>query len=70
MSREDLVSGVPESKIPKKYARYRDLVVDEWLMDPLNRDQMPFFLELVDRRHDRPTTKWCSRYRVEDCMPD
>lgn len=67
MSREeDLASGVPESKILKKYARYRVLVVDEWLMDPLNPDQMRFFLELVDRRHDKASTIWCSQYRVED----
>ena len=67
MSREEeLAAGVPESKILKKYARYRVLVVDEWLMDPLNPDQMRFFLELVDRRHDKSSTIWCSQYRVED----
>lgn len=49
MSREeDLAAGIPESKVLKKYARYKVLVVDEWLMDPLNPDQMRFFLELVD----------------------
>ena len=45
MSREeDLAAGIPESKVLKKYARYKVLVVDEWLMDPLNPDQMRFFL--------------------------
>lgn len=63
---ESLASGVPESKILKKYARYKVMVVDEWLMDPLNPDQMRFFLELVDRRHDKSSTVWCSQYRVED----
>ena len=67
MSREeDLAAGIPESKVLKKYARYKVLVVDEWLMDPLNPDQMRFFLELVDRRHDKSSTIWCSQYRVED----
>ena len=67
MSRdEDLASGIPESKILKKYARYKVLIVDEWLMDPLNPDQMRFFLELVDRRYDKASTIWCSQYRVED----
>lgn len=27
---------------------------------------MRFFLELVDRRHDKSSTIWRSRYRVED----
>lgn len=67
MSREeDLAAGIPESKVLKKYARYKVLVVDEWLMDPLNPDQTRFFLELVDRRHDKSSTIWCSQYRVED----
>ena len=63
---ENLSAGIAESKILKKYARYRVLIVDEWLIDPLTPDQMRFFLELVDRRHDKTSTIWCSQYRVED----
>lgn len=67
MAREEsLASGMSESKLLKKYARYRLLIIDEWLIDPLNPDQMRFMLELVDRRHDNASTIWCSQYRVED----
>lgn len=67
MSREEnLAAGIPESKVLKKYTRYKVLVIDEWLMDPLSPDQMRFFLELVDRRYDNSSTIWCSQYRVED----
>ena len=63
---EDLAAGISESKILKKYEHYKVLIVDEWLMDPLDPDQMRFFLELVDRRHDKSSTIWCSQYPIED----
>lgn len=67
MAREEsMAAGIPESKILKKYAGYKVLIMDEWLIDPLTPEQMRFFLELVDRRHDRSSTIWCSQYRVED----
>lgn len=67
MIREDsLTAGSSESKLLKKYARYKVLALDEWLIDPLNSEQMRFMLELIDRRHDSSSTIFCSQYKVED----
>ena len=63
---EDIAAGISESKILKKYERFRLLIVDEWLIDSLNPDQRRFFYELIDRRHDKTSTIWCSQYPVED----
>lgn len=63
---ESLAAGVSESKLLKKYARYKVLIIDEWLIDPLKADPIRFFLELVDRRYDRSSTVWCSQYPIED----
>jgi DNA replication protein DnaC len=63
---EGLSAGSTESKLLKKYARYKVLAIDEWLIDPLSKDQMRFMLELIDRRHDSSSTIFCSQYKVED----
>lgn len=63
---ESLSSGVSETKILRKYARFDVLAVDEWLIDEPNPDQIRFLLELVDRRYDRSSTIWCSQYPVAD----
>lgn len=67
MDREERLSaGTSEQKLLKKYARYDVLVVDEWLIDALEPDQMRFMFELVDRRSDTSSTIWCSQYPVAD----
>lgn len=67
MDREERLSaGISEKKLLKKYARYDVLVVDEWLIDPLNPDQMRSMSGLVDRRSDAASTIWCSQYPVPE----
>ena len=67
MDREERLSaGTSEQKLLRKYARYDVLVVDEWLVDPLDPDQMRFMFELVDRRSDAASTIWCSQYPVPE----
>jgi len=67
MTREDeLQKGSTESRLLKKLSRYKVLVIDEWLIDSLDTDQMRFMLELTERRHDSSSTVFCSQYKVED----
>lgn len=67
MDREErLVAGAAESKLLRKYARFKVLVIDEWLIDPLDPDQLRFVLELVERRSDTGSTVFCSQNRRED----
>lgn len=59
-------TGQTEAKLLKRFSRYRVLVIDEWLLDPLSKDQRRFMLELIDRRHDQASTIFCSQYGVGD----
>lgn len=61
-----MAAGKAESKLVSKYARYKALIMDEWLIDPLSNEQMRFMLELVERRFDCTSTIFCSQYPRED----
>lgn len=50
----------------KKFERYPLLIIDEWLIDELSRQQEHFLFELVERRHTDKSTILCTQYRIED----
>ena len=58
------VTGV--AKLIKKFENYTLLIIDEWLMDELSRQQEHFLFELMERRHTDRSTILCTQYRIED----
>lgn len=63
---EKMAAGWPEKKVLAKYASYKVLILDEYLIDKLDTDQMHFMLELTERRYDSSSTIYCSQYGIED----
>ena len=63
---EKMEAGWPEKKVLNKYAAYKVLILDEYLIDKLNTEQMHFLLELTERRYDNSSTIYCSQYGIED----
>ena len=58
------VTGV--SKLLKKFENYTLLIIDEWLVDDLSRQQEHFLSELIERRYTDTSTVLCTQYRIED----
>jgi len=58
------VTGV--SKLLKRYESYPLLVLDEWLLDDLTKQQEHFLFELVERRYTDQSTVFCTQYKLED----
>lgn len=58
--------GKTTYSIVKKYASYDLLIIDEWLMYPLNDADQRFISELMEVRYDKTSTIFCSQYKPED----
>lgn len=58
------VTGV--SKLIKKFEGYTLLILDEWLIDELSRQQKHFLFELIERRHTDKSIIFCTQYRIDD----
>lgn len=58
------VTGV--SKLIRKFEAYPLLILDEWLIDDLSRQQEHFLFELIERRYTDRSTMFCTQYRIED----
>ena len=56
--------GIP--KLLKKYSGYGLLILDEWLLNDLSKEEQHFLFELMERRHDDTSTIFCTQYRMED----
>lgn len=63
---EKLAAGWAEKKVLNKYASYKVLILDEFLIDKPTTDQMHFLLELTERRYDSASTIFCSQYPTEE----
>ena len=50
-------------KVLKKYTKPALLIIDEWLLLPLNREQQPDIFEILTRRYHKKSTIFCSQYR-------
>ena len=55
-----------KNKVLNKYASFRVLVIDEWLMPELTKADVEFLLELTERRFDCTSTIFCTLYKKED----
>lgn len=51
------------SKLLKKFANYKLLILDEWLMNEFTDEEQHFVFELIERRHDASSTIFCTQYR-------
>lgn len=56
-------------KLLKKYASYDVLILDEWLMVDIKRDEVAFLFELSERRFDQVSTIFCTLYKPEEWIP-
>ena len=63
---EKLRSGWAEKRVINKYASYKVLILDEFLIDKPTREQMHFLLELTERRYDTTSTIFCSQYATDE----
>ena len=63
---EKMAAGWPEKKVLNKFSSFKVLILDEYLIDKLDTEQMHFMLELTERRYDNSSTIYCSQYGVED----
>lgn len=53
-------------RILKKYTAFKVLVLDEWLISDLSKEEIGFLFELSERRFDTTATIFCTLYRKED----
>jgi DNA replication protein DnaC len=51
------------SKLLKKFANYKLLILDEWLMNKFTDEEQHFVFELIERRYDTSSTIFCTQYR-------
>lgn len=58
--------GKSLSQVVKKYAKYDLLILDEWLMYDMNLNDKQFISELMEVRHDKSSTIFCSQYPSEE----
>ena len=58
--------GKSLSQVVKKYAKYDLLVLDEWLMYEMTDKEKQFISELMEIRHDKCSTIFCSQYPSGD----
>lgn len=63
---ERMAAGVSEKKVLRKFAGFKVLVVDEWLIDKPTADQMHFLLELTELRYDSSSRIYCTQYPHKD----
>lgn len=62
----DVKNGKTMSSIVKKYMKYDLMVIDEFLMYELKKDDLYFLLELTEKRYDKTSTIYCSQYSSDD----
>lgn len=57
------------SKLLKKFAAYDVLILDEWLMADLKKDDVAFLFELSELRFDKASTIFCTLYKKDEWIP-
>jgi len=50
----------------KRYSSYGLLILDEWLLEDISKNEQHFLFELIERRHDSAPTIFCTQYHKED----
>lgn len=55
-----------KEKFLRKYASFKLLVLDEWLLDPPDEALRSMLFELIERRYDDASTVFCTQYAKKD----
>lgn len=55
-----------KEKFLRKYASFKLLVLDEWLLDPPGEALRSMLFELIERRYDDASTVFCTQYAKKD----
>ena len=63
---EDKKTGKTMMAIAKKYVKYDLMVIDEYMMYDLDKDDLFFLLELTEKRYDKTSTIYCSQYNSDE----
>ena len=63
---EKLDAGWQEKRVINRFAGYKVLILDEYLIDKPTTEEMHYLLELTERRYDNSSTIYCSQFAVED----
>ena len=53
------------NKLIKKYANCPLLILDEWLINSMNEQEIEFIFELVERRYQNNSTIFCTQFKIE-----
>lgn len=49
-----------------KFANYGLLIIDEWLLEDLQEEDLKFLFEIIERRYDTGSTIYCTQFRKVD----
>lgn len=55
-----------EKRMLNKYAKVPLLILDEWLMADISKEELHFLFELMERRSDSSSTIFCTQYSKKD----
>lgn len=53
------------SKLINKFATCPLLILDEWLINSMNEQEIEFIFELVERRYQSKSTIFCTQFKIE-----
>jgi DNA replication protein DnaC len=56
-------------KVIKQYTQAKLLILDEWLLFPLKETEAHDLLEIIEARHNRGSTIFCSQFDVDEWYP-
>lgn len=62
------ISSQQVQKLIRKFCRFDVLILDEWLMEELTKDEQHFLFELIEQRYDTGSIIFCTQYRKEDWL--
>lgn len=64
MQKEEMSLDIhSRSKLLKKFTNYGLPILDEWLFDELNEEDLHFLFELIERRYNNGSTVFCTQYK-------
>jgi len=54
------------TKLINQYNRYELLILDEWLTNELNLEEIQFLFEIIERRSTNQSTIFCTQYKTSE----
>ena len=63
---ERIEAGWSEGKVIGRFAPYKVLILDEFLIDVPSTEEIHFLLELTERRYDCSSTIYCSQHGTDE----